>query len=231
LCEFESALQNEDFLSKKELTMGIWNNKRLAVLSAILLIGLSCSRAAAAPTNVTACGTFGAGSYIVENNISVGTVNCLTFNAGPATLDLNGFTVSGSGVSTNGVLAINVPNLTVRNGTIKGFSRSIYATGTGVVVDGVRALSGNLNAITVGSSSTIENCLVSGHSGGGVQAGSSATVVNNTLTGNTGDTIVVGDASLVKGNRTSLNTGGSTAAIRIQTARSWITLFQAIPSE
>ena len=198
--------------------MGVGNNKnryRLAVLSVMLLIGLSCSIAAAAPTNITACGIFGAGSYLVANNISSAGITCLTFNAGPVTLDLNGFTVSGSGF-TNGVLATSVPNVTVRNGTITGFARSIYATGAGAVIDGVRALTGtSANGITVGPNSTIENCLVSGHTAGGIVASNSATVVNNTLTGNTGNTIIVGDSSLVKGNRLSFNTGGSTDAIRI----------------
>jgi hypothetical protein len=95
----------------------------------------------------------------VANNISSASINCLQFTAGPVTLDLNGFTVSGSG-ATNGVVASGVASVTVRNGTIKGFARSIYATGAGAVIDGVRALTGtNANGITVGAQSTVENCL------------------------------------------------------------------------
>ncbi len=71
------------------------------------LIGLGFSQAAA--TNITACGTFGTGSYVVSNNISSTAIPCLVFSSGPVTLDLNGFTVSGSGF-TNGVLAASIPN-------------------------------------------------------------------------------------------------------------------------
>jgi len=176
----------------------------------MLLIGLSCSRAAAAPTNITACGTFGAGSYIVESNISVGTINCLTFNAGPVTLDLNGFTVSGGGVSTNGVVAANVPNVTLRNGSITGFARSAYLNGAGAVVDGVRAVTGGLNGFTVGDNSVVENSLVSGHAGG-ITAGKNVTIVGNTLSGNTGNMIVVSDGSTVRNNTVTLSTGLSIA--------------------
>jgi hypothetical protein len=112
----------------------------LATLSlAAILIALGFSQAAA--TNITACGTFGAGSYVVVNNITSSGISCLTFNAGPVTLDLGGFTVSGSGV-TNGVVAINIANVTLLNGTIKGFARSAYLNGSGAIVNGVRALTG-----------------------------------------------------------------------------------------
>ncbi len=57
---------------------------RLA-LGAVLFLVLSYSQAAAA-TNITACGTFGAGSYVVTNNISSAGTNCLIFTAGPVKL-------------------------------------------------------------------------------------------------------------------------------------------------
>src|ERR1700739_1712017 len=105
--------------------MGIQRRqKKLAfLLSAILLIGLSHSRAAAAPTSLCACGTFGAGSYVVATNISSAGISCLTFNAGPVTVDLNGFTISSSTLVGNGVLAAGIDNVTVRNGAVKGFAR------------------------------------------------------------------------------------------------------------
>src|SRR5713226_1876319 len=111
----------------------------------VLFLILSYSQAAA--TNITACGTFGAGSYTVINNISSAGINCLVFNAGPVTLDLKGFTVSGSGNTTNGLYATGIAYVTVRNGTFQGFARGVYATGAGAVIDGVRAIAitGNSN--------------------------------------------------------------------------------------
>jgi hypothetical protein len=180
-----------------------------SVCCATALVALSFSRAAATPTNITTCGTFGAGSYVVANNISSVGIVCLRFTAGPVTLDLNGFTVSGSGI-TNGILAAAIDNVTVRNGTVTGFARSVALTGKGEVVDGVQALTGTLNGMSVGNNSTVENCLVSGHAGG-IQAGSGATVVHNTLTGNTGNGIVVSDGSSVRNNNVTLSSGLSTA--------------------
>ena len=179
-----------------------------SVCCAAALTALSFSRAAAA-TSISACGTFGAGSYLVVNNISSAGINCLAFNAGPVTVDLGGFTVSGSG-TTNGVIASGIANVTLRNGTIKGFARSAYLNGAGAVVDGVRALTGGLNGFTVGDNSIVENSLVNGHAGG-ITAGKNVTIVGNTLSGNSGNMIVVSDGSSVRNNTVTLSTGLSTA--------------------
>ena len=138
-------------------------------------------------TNITGCGTYGAGSYVVVNNISSAGIHCLVFNAGPVTLDLNGFTVSGTGY-TNGILALNLTSVVVRNGTVKGFARSVNLHGTtDGVVDGVRALTGtNANGITVGDNGTVKNCVVSGHTLGGIQAGKNAKIFNDIVSNNTG---------------------------------------------
>ncbi len=180
--------------------------------AAVLFLILSDSQAAA--TNITACGTFGAGSYSVINNISSVSINCLIFSAGPVTLDLGGFTVSGSG-ATNGVLATGIANVTVRNGTLKGFGRDIYATGTGTVIDGVRGVTGSVNGFTLGDNGTVQNSLVSGHTGGGITAGKNAVIVNNILTANTGTMINVSDGSLVKSNTVTHNGGSSVAAVQV----------------
>lgn len=160
------------------------SNKALASAAcAVLLIGLGCSYAAAV-TSITACGSFGTGSYLVANNITSAGVNCLVITASQVTIDLNGFTLTGSG-GTNGVLASGRSNVTVRNGTFNGFARAIFATGTGAVIDGVRAVTGSANGFTVGDSGTVENSYVTAHNGG-IVAGKNARLLNNTLTGNTG---------------------------------------------
>ncbi len=138
---------------------------------AAVFVAIGFSRAAA--TNIAACGTFGAGSYTVINNISSAGINCLIFNAGPVTLDLGGFTVSGSG-NSNGVVANGIANVTVRNGTFMGFARGIFATGTGTFIDGVRAVTGAVNGFTVGDNGTVENSLITGHNADGILAGKNA---------------------------------------------------------
>ncbi len=189
------------------------NKSWWSLLWAAALIAISSSPAAA--TNIAACGTFGAGSYTVINNISSAGINCLIFNAGPVTLDLNGFTVSGSG-NGNGVLATGIANVSVRNGTIKGFARGVFANGAGAIIDGVRAITGAVNGFTVGDNGTVENSLITGHSVGGIVAGKIAAIVGNTISGTAGNLIVVSDGSLVKGNRVTQNsTSASSAAILV----------------
>jgi parallel beta-helix repeat protein len=186
-----------------------------SVCCATALVALGFSLAAAAPTSITACGTFGAGSYIVANNITSAGIPCLVFNAGPVTLDLNGFTISSTTGLQNGVFAAaGIDSVTVRNGIIKGFARGVALGGKGAVVDKVQVLqsvAGSLSGILAGgNNATVENCVVSGHNGGGIQAGLGATVVHNTLTGNTGDGIVVSDGSSVRNNNVTLSSGLST---------------------
>ncbi len=113
--------------------------------------------------------------------------------------------------------------MTRRKGTFTGFARGVYATGTGVVIDGVRAVTGSVNGIQVGDTD-VENSLVNGH-GGGITAGKNAKIVGNTLSGNTGSMIVVSDGSIVKDNIVTLNTGTGGAAIQgTRTVISLITL-------
>ena len=132
---------NRDKREEKKKEMKTKKKMLTPFLSAILLIGLSYSRASAAQTILTTCGTFGAGSYIVANNITSAGISCLVFSAGPVTLDLNGFTLTSTSGVQNGVLAgAGIDSVTVRNGTIRGFTRGIALGGKGAVVDGVKVL-------------------------------------------------------------------------------------------
>jgi hypothetical protein len=125
-----------------------------SVCCAAALIALSFSRATAA-TAISTCASRLAGSYLVTASISSVGISCLVFSTGPVTLDLGGFTVSGSG-GTNGVFASGIANVTVRNGTLSGFARGVLATGLGAVIDGVRAVTGSANGITVGDNGTVK---------------------------------------------------------------------------
>jgi parallel beta-helix repeat protein len=179
---------------------------KLCLVLTLILSSLSpCSAviAGSGATNITSCGTFGAGSFVVVNNITSSGIQCLVFNAGPVTLDLAGFTVSGSGF-TNGVLALSVNNVTVRNGSIKGFARAVGITGGFATVQGVQALNGTVDGILVGDNSTVEDSSVIGHADGGIKAGKHAAIYRNTLIGNNGNEITVSDGSIVEENRITL---------------------------
>jgi hypothetical protein len=175
----------------------------------LTLMASGSSPAGAAPTSISSCGTFGAGSFVVVNNITSSGIQCLVFNAGPVTLDLGGFTISGSGF-TNGVLALAINNVTVRNGIIRGFARAIGITGGFATVQNVQALNGSVEGILVGDNSTVEDSSVTGHGDGGIKAGKHAGIYRNTLIGNNAAEITVSDGSIVEGNRIMLGGKSST---------------------
>src|ERR1700722_17085384 len=146
-----------------------------SALCAMLLIALSYSNAAAI-IGISACGSFGSGSYLVSNNITApANTTCLTITANQVTIDLNGFTITSSGTG-NGIYAPARANLTVRNGSVNGFARAIYATGAGVVIDGVRTAAGAQNGFSVGDNATVRNSYVTGHGNGGITAGKNAKI-------------------------------------------------------
>jgi len=195
------------------------------VLLAIFSIALSYSYAVAA-TAITACGSLGSGSYIVTKNFTAGSgVNCLVVTADNVTIDLGGFTITGSGAS-NGVLASGRNNVTVKNGTLV-FARAVFATGEGAVIYAVRAVraagvSAGFKGFSVGDNATVENSYVTAHTGGAtpqtggvITAGKNSKVIGNTISGNSGNIIVVSDGSFVKDNTVTQNSGSSGSAILV----------------
>lgn len=93
------------------------------------------------------------GSYCLDRNLSTNMTSgaAITINVDFVVLDLNGFKVGGGGAGlgtlTNGVLAVNRKNITVKNGNIRGFYRGVYLSDTsgtftssqGHLVEDVRA--------------------------------------------------------------------------------------------
>jgi putative Ig domain-containing protein len=89
------------------------------------------------------------GLYCLTANLSTAstTGNAIDVQAPNVVLDLNGFTLDGSGAGAGtqavGIHALNQVNITIKNGTIRGFLRGIFledAGGSqGHVVDNVRA--------------------------------------------------------------------------------------------
>jgi hypothetical protein len=122
-------------------------HKSIAPISLLALIAVSPAQAA--PTQITACGTISQpGSYVLARNLSPLGGNCLeiavpipaTFSAPPnfVTIDLAGFTITGTGDGT-GIIRVLAPRLgnpteditriTVRNGTITGFQNGVDLSG------------------------------------------------------------------------------------------------------
>lgn len=108
--------------------------------------------------------TIGApGSYVLAGNIAVSTSNGITINASNVTLDLNGFTVSstattGNGVSTGGSLS----RIVVRNGTITGFNNGVFtgSNANGVLLEDLLIKDAKTTGINISNSGNPTNIVL-----------------------------------------------------------------------
>lgn len=159
-------------------------------------------------TPVSAATTLGAsGSYYLVNNIAVTIGNGISITGKGITLDLNGYTISSSHATGNGVAILLSPtceNIMIRNGHIRsgttvsgatftpgGFSYGIFVSGaiTGPVKIEDLTISGVANgAIELGQSgdNSVSRCSVNIAGGYGI----SATTVDNCTAKNTSNNAI-----------------------------------------
>lgn len=161
---------------------------------------------------------FQSGSYYLTGNIVVPSNGVgIQVSADNVTIDLNGFTISGTTVGNSASQGINVPSarryLTIKNGTVRNFgSECVDAenvtggrfedlaifdsignygirVGNNAVVRGVRAESNNVAGMLGGFGCTFTQCVGIDNGGDGIAAGSYATVSDCTATDNGQDGI------------------------------------------
>ena len=127
------------------------------------------------------------GSYRLSGNLAPeGRVNGIDVTAPEVTIDFNGFRLHGFRASL-GIYATQ-RNLTVRNGTIRGFNEhGIFAQGEGAIVEDMRI---STNSIGVFINSIF------------------ARIVNNTITNNRAFGIRCGDSCHIEGNYVAGNQNG-----------------------
>ena len=76
------------------------------------------------------------GIYCLTGNLSTSMTlgNAITINTNNVTIDLNGWRLgglaAGTGTQTNGIYARDRKNITIQNGTLRGFSRGIFFSGS-----------------------------------------------------------------------------------------------------
>ncbi len=175
------------------------------------------------------------GSYYVTGNLD-GSGGGITISASDVTLDLMGFTLDGGGsVNDSGIGISVVDNVTIINGTVRGFGRygiSQGATSGGIPGNNTRIL--NLRVIDNGSlishaagistnapNSLVSGCTVIGHPGSGISVSGTATVRNNLVQNNGRSGISHG--SLIVGNVVANNgSGGSNIYYAIKTSNAVI---------
>ncbi len=178
----------------------------LQALALAVVLSLVSAGAAEAATKISNCGKITKpGSYVLVRNLPGSTGlrangSCLVIKANHVTLDLGGYQIKGNGIgdTTNGdgIFMRDRKNVTIRNGTVRGF-----------VDDGVAdARSGGGGT---GSDHRISNVRVIGNGGDGILLqGSGHSVTNSLAEGNAGNGISVPDGSTLAGN-TTVNNGAN----------------------
>ena len=85
------------------------------------------------------------------------------------TVDLNGFAITCLLPSCSGMAIISTEeNVTVMNGTVRGYAEGVSVTGGGARVENVRAI-GNGVGVHLGNSCAVHNTVASGNTGDGIK--------------------------------------------------------------
>jgi hypothetical protein len=113
-----------------------------------------CTPITSVPTVITTQGV-----HCLTQNLTTGITsgNAITVGVNNVTVDLNGFTLAHTGsADVNGIAATGRHNVTVTNGTIRGFRRGVnILTSEGTVIEGVRADQNELSGFVVGGNGNI----------------------------------------------------------------------------
>jgi hypothetical protein len=147
--------------------------------------------------------------------VSSTTADAIDVNANSVTIDLNGFSITGPGVSSTGN-AIYGPSsygITLENGTVTGFDRGVYI-GPYSIVRNVHADNNYYIGIAISDFSVVQGCTANQDGSYGIVATGPADVISgNTVNGNSkpgaGTGILEeGGSGLIIGNTLTYNLTG-----------------------
>jgi parallel beta-helix repeat protein len=151
------------------------------------------------------------GSYYLTTNLTgVAGQDGITVNADDVTIDLNGFTLIGSGAdSGHGIYQASTRrNLRVHNGKVVewggGNKGGVYARGKNNQFDHIQAAA-NDYGIFAGTGSTISDCTAYNNTGNGIYANAGSTISGCTAYNNTGNGIYARAGSTISGCTTIYN--------------------------
>jgi hypothetical protein len=128
------------------------------------------------------------GSYYLTTNLFVTVVNtnAITIQANNVTIDLNGFTLSGTGTGDGIQAASPFQQLMVRNGIIQDWSNGVdVAVGNGGVFNDVFFLNNAIFGLVIGTNFLVQDCQAVGNYNGIEIVGSGATLLNDNCSFNT----------------------------------------------
>lgn len=122
------------------------------------------------------------GSYYLTANLgSSSDGNAITISVDNVSLDLNGFTLTGSAVSANGILvAPSVRHIRVHNGAVRGFGSSgvNLANATGTEIYSLLVRANGSAGINGGDLAIIHDCVSRDNGGNNFQTLTSATITH-----------------------------------------------------
>ncbi len=159
------------------------------------------------------------GSYVVTGDLvaPVDTTG-IWIQADDVTLDIGGFTITGSGTELRDGVSVTGSNVEVRNGTVQGFGRyGVFAPqgADRVRVIDVRAQGNRISGITLqGESNTVDRCTAVGNGAAGaldvgIRVGFSSLILNSVATGNQSHGLLLGAGSGYRSNVANDNNGGN----------------------
>lgn len=143
------------------------------------------------------------GSYYLSENIIVQMGGIIIeIAANNVTLDLNGFSVSDTAVTSGGtgiLVSGDYKNIAIRNGTISGFSIGVDAfNASNSRLQDLQAFDNRNEGLRLGSG-TVSNCTSSENDGLGFFVGPGSTVIGCRASGNEGDGFSIGNGCTIIG--------------------------------
>ncbi|ACM19501.1 hypothetical protein Geob_1141 [Geotalea daltonii FRC-32] len=176
-----------------------WAKFSLLLTGAILLLplqGFAATQISVLPFTISQ-----PGSYVVSQNLT-SSGDGISVQASNVAIDLNGFTLSGSG-SGNGVVVTSGSNIQISNGTITGFTSGVEVSewNNNVRVASVNAIGNSLWGIHLfGTNNQVKGCTVTGSSYIGIRVGSGSRVEDNNLFNNGHGIIATDGNTTIAGN-------------------------------
>jgi hypothetical protein len=152
-------------------------------LISITWVLITCLDSWGEPRAISRCVTIhNPGSYNITRNLTA-TGDCIVIKTDYVTIDLAGFTISGSG-SGSGIVAVPPEDgdrkaITVRNGMVRGFAHGVDLSNTVLAVAERLTVVGNSQTgLGIGGWGKVKDCLAQDN-GIGILAGASVVVTNS----------------------------------------------------
>ena len=194
----------------------MWAKGRMIICTVLVwaISGVTVSWAGDGVKPIDRCQTIQVGdrsTFVLVKNLFSSGGDCLVINSSDVTLDLEGFTINGSGTGRGITSSASVYNVTVRNGTVRAFAVGVSLGGNGNVVENVRIADNTDTGLFLGAGSLARNLIVQGNFQFGVILSTACTMKDSIVRANGNSALSIGlsagPGSTVTGNTIWANIG------------------------